>query len=47
MKISTDESKWDKEDFNVHFEGFPNVDGDPVFVFTYYQWCAFFFLMQV
>ena len=47
MKVSISETKWKEENLMKHNEGIENIDGDMLFSFTYYQWCAFFFLMQV
>ena len=48
MKISMEEDKWDVDNFKLHKEGFGEIkDDDKFFIFTYYQWCAFFFLFQV
>ena len=48
MKISMEEKKWEEDNFKMHKEGFGKIDDDDkFFTFTYYQWCAFFFLFQV
>ena len=47
MNVSMNEEKWDVENFRMHNEGIDKIDNDKLFSFTYYQWCAFFFLMQV
>ena len=48
MNISMEEKKWAAENFKMHKEGFGKIGkDDKFFTFTYYQWCAFFFLLQV
>ena len=47
MNVSIDETKWNEDSFMKHKEGIENIDGDKIFRFTYYQWCAFFSLLQV
>ena len=47
MNVSMNEMKWDGDNFRMHNEGIGKIDNDKLFSFTYYQWCAFFFLMQV
>ena len=48
MNISMEEDKWDVDNFKMHKEGFGKIGKDDrFFTFTYYQWCAFFFLLQV
>jgi len=47
MNISMEEDKWDVDNFKMHKEGFGKIGKDDrFFTFTYYQWCAFFFLLQ-
>ena len=48
MNVSMREAKWNEDSFMQHNEGIgEKIDSNMLFRFTYYQWCAFFFLLQV
>ena len=49
MNVSLNEDKWSANEIYKHIEGMgpPKANDGEDFVFTYYQWCAFFFFLQV
>jgi len=47
MNVSLEKEMWEEENFEKHLEGIGKVGKeDKIHQFTYYQWGAFFFLMQ-
>ena len=48
MNVSLEKEMWEEENFEKHLEGIGKMGKeDKIHQFTYYQWGAFFFLMQV
>ena len=47
MEVSLNEGKWSADQIYRHIEGLPADGEGEDFTFNYYQWCAFFFFMQV